>query len=153
MCRKWMRLSLLALHSVTAGSSMHELNGSASFTHRAILGPTANSEQASATRSMPAAAQPDRAHGCVGAVLPVSRVAVAEASSTSVWTRVWFDDLEQSTLEYIHWFNHRRLHSQIGMIPPVEMEATYQRQTNSANTPKQATGSPLAPGRFMVSGV
>ena len=28
------------------------------------------------------------------------------------------DNLELSTLEYIDWFNHRRLHSQIGMIPP-----------------------------------
>jgi putative transposase len=44
------------------------------------------------------------------------------------------DDLELSTLEYIDWFNHRRLHGQIGMIPPAELEATYYRQTDSANT-------------------
>ncbi|MDN5821937.1 MAG: hypothetical protein L0H74_00460 [Brachybacterium sp.] len=28
--------------------------------------------------------------------------------------------------EYIDWFDHRRLHGEIGMIPPVELESTYQ---------------------------
>lgn len=32
------------------------------------------------------------------------------------------DDLEFAVAEYIDWFNHRRLHSAIGMIPPVEAE-------------------------------
>jgi putative transposase len=32
------------------------------------------------------------------------------------------DDLEFAVAEYIDWFNHRRLHSAIGMIPPVEHE-------------------------------
>ena len=44
------------------------------------------------------------------------------------------DDLELSTLEYIDWFNHRRLHGQIGMIPPAEIEAIYYRQSDPANT-------------------
>ena len=35
------------------------------------------------------------------------------------------DDLEVATAEYIDWFNHRRLHGEIGMIPPVELEDTY----------------------------
>jgi len=50
--------------------------------------------------------------------------------------RPWhgLDDLELSTLEYIDWFNHRRPHGQIGMIPPAELEATHYRQTDSANT-------------------
>jgi putative transposase len=39
------------------------------------------------------------------------------------------------TLEYIDWFNHhRRLHSEIGMVPPAELEAIHYPQTNSANT-------------------
>ena len=37
------------------------------------------------------------------------------------------DDVEFATLEYVDWFNHRRLHSSIGMIPPAEHEATYYR--------------------------
>lgn len=35
------------------------------------------------------------------------------------------DDLEIATAEYIDRFNHRRLHGEIGMIPPVELENTY----------------------------
>jgi putative transposase len=35
------------------------------------------------------------------------------------------DDVEIATLEYLDWFNHRRLHSEIGMIPPAELEAAY----------------------------
>ncbi len=44
------------------------------------------------------------------------------------------DDLELSTMEYIDWFNHRRLHSEIGMIPPAELEATYYAHNRSAET-------------------
>jgi putative transposase len=35
------------------------------------------------------------------------------------------DDVEYATLEYIDWFNHRRLHGELGMIPPAEFEATF----------------------------
>lgn len=35
------------------------------------------------------------------------------------------DELEIATAEYIDWFNHRRLHGEIGMIPPVELEENY----------------------------
>ena len=41
------------------------------------------------------------------------------------WRNV--DDVEIATLEYIDWFNHRRLHSAIRDIPPVEHEANYYR--------------------------
>jgi putative transposase len=39
------------------------------------------------------------------------------------------DDVEFATLEYIDWFNHRRLHGEIGMIPPAELERAHYRQT------------------------
>jgi putative transposase len=40
------------------------------------------------------------------------------------------DDVELATLEWVDWFNHRRLHSALGDIPPAEFEATeYLRQT------------------------
>jgi putative transposase len=32
------------------------------------------------------------------------------------------DDVEYATLEYVDWFNHRRLHGQLGMRPPAEFE-------------------------------
>ncbi len=38
------------------------------------------------------------------------------------------DDVEYATLEYIDWFNQRRLHGELGMIPPAEFEATYRQQ-------------------------
>jgi putative transposase len=34
-------------------------------------------------------------------------------------------DVEHATLEYVDWFNHRRLHGELGMVPPAEFEATY----------------------------
>ena len=33
--------------------------------------------------------------------------------------------MEHATLEYRDWFNQRRLHSQLGMIPPAEFEAAH----------------------------
>ncbi len=38
------------------------------------------------------------------------------------------DDLEIAVAEYMDWFNHRRLHGEIGTIPPVEFEAEHYRQ-------------------------
>lgn len=37
------------------------------------------------------------------------------------------DDVEYATLEWIDWFNHRRLLEPIGNIPPAELEADYWR--------------------------
>jgi hypothetical protein len=46
--------------------------------------------------------------------------------------RAWrgLDDVEFETLEYIDWFNHRRLHGEIGMVPPAELEATHYHQSS-----------------------
>ena len=38
------------------------------------------------------------------------------------------EEVELATLGYVDWFNHRRLHSEIGDVPPVEAEDTYYRQ-------------------------
>ncbi len=35
------------------------------------------------------------------------------------------EDVAYATLEYVDWFNHRRLHAELGMVPPAEFEATY----------------------------
>ena len=42
------------------------------------------------------------------------------------------DDLELATLEWVDWWNHRRLHSACQMTPPAEHEAAYYRQTSPA---------------------
>ena len=38
------------------------------------------------------------------------------------------DDLEIATAEYLDWFNHRRLHGEIGTIPPTEYETNHYSQ-------------------------
>ena len=38
------------------------------------------------------------------------------------------DEVEYATLEYVDWFNHRRLHGELGMRPPAEFEALHARQ-------------------------
>jgi putative transposase len=38
------------------------------------------------------------------------------------------EDVEIGTLEYVDWFNHRRLYEACGDIPPAELEAAYYRQ-------------------------
>ena len=44
--------------------------------------------------------------------------------------RTWrtFEEVEIATLEWVDWFNHRRLHSASGNIPPVEYENNHYRQ-------------------------
>jgi len=51
------------------------------------------------------------------------------------------DDLEITVAEYIDWFNHQRLHGEIGLIPPVELEDTYYRHNPAATTVKAAVPS------------
>ena len=48
------------------------------------------------------------------------------------------EHLEFETLAYIEWFNHRRLHGELGHVPPAEHEANYydrHRQEATAQTP------------------
>jgi len=35
------------------------------------------------------------------------------------------DQVEFATLEYIDWFNNRRLHGEIGHVPPAEFEEVF----------------------------
>jgi len=42
------------------------------------------------------------------------------------------DDVEQATLTWVDWFNHRRLLGSIGDMPPIEYENLYYQQTESA---------------------
>ena len=45
------------------------------------------------------------------------------------------DQLEYATFEWIDWYNTRRLHEQIGMIPPGEKEAIHYASNHSQNQP------------------
>jgi putative transposase len=41
------------------------------------------------------------------------------------------DGVEHATLEYVDWFNHHRLHGELGMIPPAEYEARYDERATA----------------------
>jgi putative transposase len=47
--------------------------------------------------------------------------------------RVWRTrgQLELAILEYVHWFNHDRLHESLGDIPPVEFEHAYRSRPST----------------------
>ena len=47
------------------------------------------------------------------------------------WNNV--DHVEWATLTYVDWFNNRRIHNEIGKIPPAEFEESYYLQ-NAAPT-------------------
>jgi putative transposase len=49
------------------------------------------------------------------------------------------DDLEIAVAEYIDWFNHRRLHGEIGLVPPAEYESAYYYRHNPALTTVRAS--------------
>ena len=45
------------------------------------------------------------------------------------------EDLELATLSWVYWFNHQRLHSKMGYVPPVEHEDAYNRQNPTVRQP------------------
>ena len=47
------------------------------------------------------------------------------------------DDLEMATLEWIDWYNHRRLHSALDYLPPAEYERNQEREMVPAGAETQ----------------
>lgn len=63
------------------------------------------------------------------------------------------NDVEYATLDYIDWFNRRRLHGEIGMVPPAEFEATfYDQPTAAAHRRVPITGASMKPGAVQYDG-
>ena len=51
-----------------------------------------------------------------------------------IWSRgPWknIEEVEYATLEWVHWFNNKRLLEPIGNIPPAELEKAYYEQLKS----------------------
>jgi putative transposase len=44
------------------------------------------------------------------------------------------DEVEYATLEWVDWFNHRRLLEPIGYVPPAEFEASYHQREDPSRT-------------------
>ena len=47
------------------------------------------------------------------------------------------DELEIAIAEYVDWFNHKRLHGEIGLVPPVEFEQAYYDQQHTVAAPAE----------------
>lgn len=47
-------------------------------------------------------------------------------------------DLEMATLGWVDWWNQRRLHGAIGMIPPAEAEAHHAKERPAGGSPAPA---------------
>ena len=56
------------------------------------------------------------------------------------------DDLEIAVAEYIDWFNFRRLHGEIGLVPPVEYETTHRSNTLTGATAQRELEASIKPG-------
>ena len=64
--------------------------------------------------------------------------------------RVWQSrsQLELAILEYVDWFNNRRLHESLADIPPVEFETNWASRTAIAADPKVTATSQSASERL-----
>ncbi len=56
------------------------------------------------------------------------------------------DHLEIAVAEYIDWFNHRRLHGEIGLVPPVEYETTHRNTAPAQRPAKRDLPASIKPG-------
>jgi putative transposase len=56
------------------------------------------------------------------------------------------DDLEIAIAEYIDWFNYRRLHGEIGLVPPVEYETTHYSTTLPEQPAQREFEASIKPG-------
>lgn len=66
----------------------------------------------------------------------------------------FIDDLEIAVAEYLDWYNHRRLHGEIGLVPPVEHENQhYPHRLPSARQFRASTepGARHLRGKSMVT--
>ena len=63
---------------------------------------------------------------------------------TGSWKGI--DDVEYATLEWVDWFNHRRLLEPIGHVPPSEFEAANWGRRLNGNRSTQRIHPPVNPG-------
>jgi|SRR5450759_814102 hypothetical protein len=61
------------------------------------------------------------------------------------------DDLELATLQWVDWFNHRRLFGAIGYVPPAEYEANLLSSTHSRRGWDSMIRVSIKPGVVQVS--
>ncbi|CRK55341.1 Mobile element protein [Alloactinosynnema sp. L-07] len=59
------------------------------------------------------------------AICYTQRLAEAGAVASVGGPSRGLDDTEIATVEYIEWYNNRRLHGELGHLPPAEYEALH----------------------------
>src|SRR5690625_5176192 len=70
-----------------------------------------------------------------------------ERTSWTSWRQV-----EAATASGVNWYNHERLHSAIGDVPPADTKQAYHGLTNAANNTVAAQRTPpIHSGRFKLT--
>jgi len=61
--------------------------------------------------------------------------------------RVWRtrSQLELAIIEWVGWYNDRRLHGELGDIPPLEFEQAHQATQTSASSSEDLEEGPFGP--------
>jgi hypothetical protein len=59
---------------------------------------------------------------------------LAAFTSTVLMWSLCFNHSEPGGSEYIDWFNHRRVHGEIGLVPPAEHEESHYRHNTAPTT-------------------
>ncbi|NKE09575.1 transposase [Kocuria subflava] len=52
-------------------------------------------------------------------------------------------DVEIAVAEWVEWYNHRRLHGELGYLPPAEYETNHSANHHQASSPELATHGSL----------
>lgn len=63
---------------------------------------------------------------------------------TGGWKNV--TDVEIAVAEYVDWYNHRRLHGEIGLVPPAEFEASHWADQQISTTLEHYPQTPVPTG-------
>jgi putative transposase len=56
------------------------------------------------------------------------------------------DDLELATMEWVDWYNHRRLHGALDHVPPAEYEASYEASYEATRANRYPDPTPALEG-------
>jgi transposase InsO family protein len=55
-------------------------------------------------------------------------------------------DVEIAVAEYVDWFNHRRLHGEIGLVPPAAFETSHWTHQQASISTKNYPQTPVPTG-------
>jgi putative transposase len=62
--------------------------------------------------------------------IPFEIVGIDVSDQRTAWRS--FEEVEFATLEWVDWFNNRRLFEPIGNLPPADFEAPYDERLEAA---------------------